>query len=249
MRDYVARVRRGEDIDRPTAAIAAERDRITGEYRDAAADDEARAAFDDKLGLVAARCSRTSRTTTSTSSTGRMRVFWRKIRELASVLADAGFWAEADDMFYAAPRRGPRRALRLRQRLGDRRRADRPGLLAARRSNAASAIVDALETQAPPPALNEPPAVDHRAVHDHALRHHHRAGPALAAGADATATSLTRHGRLARHRRGRRRASSTDADRARRGPGGRDPRRRASPRRAGGRSSARSARRSPTSAA
>ena len=33
LRDYVRRVQAGEDIDRPTAAIAAERDRITGEYR------------------------------------------------------------------------------------------------------------------------------------------------------------------------------------------------------------------------
>ena len=45
-------------------------------------------------------------------------VFWRQIRELGQVLADAGFWADADDIFYAAPRRAPAGALRLRQRLG-----------------------------------------------------------------------------------------------------------------------------------
>ena len=27
-------------------------------------------------------------------------MFWRKIRELGQVLADAGFWADADDIFY-----------------------------------------------------------------------------------------------------------------------------------------------------
>jgi pyruvate,water dikinase len=51
VRDYVARLQEGHDIERPTEAIGAERDRIAGEYRELLADDDLRAAFDEKLGL------------------------------------------------------------------------------------------------------------------------------------------------------------------------------------------------------
>src|SRR5204863_119444 len=51
VRDYAKRVRAGEEIERPTAAIQAERDRVTEEYRALLSDDAARAAFDEKLGL------------------------------------------------------------------------------------------------------------------------------------------------------------------------------------------------------
>ena len=66
-------------------------------------------------------CSRTSRTTTSTSSTGRCRSSGAGSASSAQVLADAGFWADADDIFYV--RRDELHAgdLRLRQRLGGRR--------------------------------------------------------------------------------------------------------------------------------
>ena len=92
--------RAGEDIDRPTEAIARRaRPHHRGVPR-ALLDDEARGRVRREARALAARCSPTSRTTTSTSSTGRCSVFWRKIRELGQVLADAGFWPSADDIFY-----------------------------------------------------------------------------------------------------------------------------------------------------
>ena len=57
-------------------------------------------------------------------------LFWRHIRKLGQVLADAGFWAEADDIFYLRRDEVPHGALRLRQRLGRRRRHDGPVPLA-----------------------------------------------------------------------------------------------------------------------
>src|SRR3954471_21117636 len=44
LRDYVARVRAGESLERPTEEVAAERDRVTAEYRELLPDDETRAA-------------------------------------------------------------------------------------------------------------------------------------------------------------------------------------------------------------
>jgi len=51
IRDYVGRLQAGEEIERPTEQIRAERERITAEYRELLPDDEARAVFDEKLGL------------------------------------------------------------------------------------------------------------------------------------------------------------------------------------------------------
>src|ERR671936_2564445 len=48
---YIERLQAGEEIARPLAAVSAERDRITAEYRELIDDDAARAAFDQALGL------------------------------------------------------------------------------------------------------------------------------------------------------------------------------------------------------
>ena len=52
IRDYVARLQAGDEIERPTEQIRSERDRITTEYRELLPDDETRAVFDEKLGPV-----------------------------------------------------------------------------------------------------------------------------------------------------------------------------------------------------
>src|SRR5215469_5562340 len=49
---YIAKVRRGEQLERPAEAIAAERDRIVGGYSELLGSDEDRAAFQAKLGLA-----------------------------------------------------------------------------------------------------------------------------------------------------------------------------------------------------
>ena len=73
IRDYAARVRRGEDLARPLKRLHAERDRITSEYAALMPTDADRAAFHEKLRLAPRWSSPTWRTTTSTSSTGRTR--------------------------------------------------------------------------------------------------------------------------------------------------------------------------------
>jgi pyruvate, water dikinase len=52
IKDYIKRIKKGDTIERPMAAIAAERERITEEYTDAIGSDEAKAAFQGKLGLA-----------------------------------------------------------------------------------------------------------------------------------------------------------------------------------------------------
>ena len=66
---YIERLEAGEDISRPDAAILAERERITGEYRALLPEENAQA-FDEQPGARAHRLPATSRTTTSTSTTG-----------------------------------------------------------------------------------------------------------------------------------------------------------------------------------
>lgn len=156
IRNYVARVRKGENIDRPTAALIAERDRITGEYGELL-DAETRAVFEGKLGLARVVFPYVENHNFYIEHWF-MSVFWRKMRELSRVLRDVGFWADSDDMFYLS-RNEVREVLfdysmswaagvdsMGRKVLGDK--------IAARRK-----IVDALYTMPPQPALNEPPEV------------------------------------------------------------------------------------------
>ena len=106
LRDYVRRVKAGEDIDRPTAAIAAERDRITTEYRALLADDELRAAFDEKLGLSRLVFPYVENHNFYVEHWA-LSVFWRKIRALGQILADAGFWPDGGRHLLRSPRRAP----------------------------------------------------------------------------------------------------------------------------------------------
>jgi pyruvate,water dikinase len=98
LRDYIGRVKKGESIERPTAAIAAERDRITAEYA-AILGADTRPVFDQKLGLA--------RTVFPYVENHNfyvehwfMGVFWRKMRELSLLFMKVGFWNEPDGMFY-----------------------------------------------------------------------------------------------------------------------------------------------------
>ena len=52
LRTYIAKVQRGETLERPMQAVIAERDRIVDEYTDLIDDDEDRATFGAKLGLA-----------------------------------------------------------------------------------------------------------------------------------------------------------------------------------------------------
>jgi pyruvate, water dikinase len=98
VREYVSQLRAGRDIARPTEAIRAERDRITGEYRALLPSDEARAAFDSKLGLSRLVFPYVENHNFYIEHWS-LSLFWRRVRELGAVLAGAGFWDEAEDIF------------------------------------------------------------------------------------------------------------------------------------------------------
>ena len=155
IKDYIRRALDGHDIMRPVAELVAERDRITQEYRDLL-DGEALAAFDAKRGLAATAYPYVENHNFYIEH-WTMGVFWRKVRELGAVFAQAGFWQAPEDMLYLT--RGE-----VRDALFDYVTAWAvggeptgphywPAEIERRRR-----IVDALSTQRPQPALNTPPA-------------------------------------------------------------------------------------------
>lgn len=157
IQDYTRRLVKGENIERPTEAIAAERDRITREYRDSLPGGEAQGAFDGKLGLARVVFPYVENHNFYIEHWS-MGVFWRKMRELSNVLKEAGFWKETGDMFYF-------RREEILQILFDYSNAWAVGVPSigpdylpneiARRKK----IIDALSTVAPKPAFNQPPEV------------------------------------------------------------------------------------------
>jgi pyruvate, water dikinase len=156
IRDYVARVENGEDIERPTAKVASERERITGEYAELL-DADARTAFEGKLGLARTVFPYVENHNFYIEHWS-MGVFWRKMREFSLMLHKEGFWEHPEDMFYLSRQE-------VRDALFDYCNAwgvgtdpigpkHWPAEIAKRR-----AIMSALATQPPQPALNEPPAI------------------------------------------------------------------------------------------
>ncbi|MEZ5003055.1 MAG: PEP-utilizing enzyme [Chitinophagales bacterium] len=157
LKDYIVRLQNGETIERPTEAIAAERERITSEYRDLIFDEEAKAAFEGKLGLARVVFPYVEDHNFYIEHWS-MGVFWRKMRQLATVLKDAGFWKDRDDMFYL-------KRNEISEVLFDYGNAWAVGVtpigphylpeLIARRKQ----MVEKLNAVAPEPAFNKPPEV------------------------------------------------------------------------------------------
>jgi len=152
--DYIRRLGEGQEIMRPVAELAAERDRIAEEYRDLL-DEDTRESFDAKLGLA-----RTAYPYVENHNFyiehWTMGVFWRKVRELSRMLHEEGFWPEQDDLLYL--KRGE-----VREALFDLATAWAvgaeptgphywPAEIERRRG-----IIDALKSRRPEPALNTPP--------------------------------------------------------------------------------------------
>ncbi|WP_314037346.1 PEP-utilizing enzyme [Dietzia sp. CH92] len=152
--DYIRRVDEGQEIMRPVEELMAEKERVVAEYRDLL-DDEAREQFDAKRGLAATAYPYVENHNFYIEH-WTMGVFWRKVRELSAVFVEAGFWHDVGDLLYlnrnevrdaifdlvtgwavGAPGAGP---------------TYWPTEIERRR-----AIIDALSTQRPQPALNTPP--------------------------------------------------------------------------------------------
>jgi pyruvate,water dikinase len=154
---YVAKLGRGESLARPVEAVETERDRIVAEYTELIDDDEARATFEGKLGLARVVFPYVENHNFYVEHWGMSQV-WSKMRQLGQILADQGFWANADDVFLlrrnevpdaifdyfhgwavGVPARGPKywgREIPRRQ-----------------------TIMQALRTWSAPPALGVPPEV------------------------------------------------------------------------------------------
>ena len=158
LRDYIAKVQRGEDLERPMEAVIAERDRIVAEYADLIDSDEDRATFQAKLGLARTVFPYVENHNFYVEHWAHS-VIWRKMRDLGRVLVAAEFFADADDVFLLSPARGVRGAVRPTTTAGRsaRRRAGRStGRGRWRRRNG---IMNALRQWSPPPALGVPPEV------------------------------------------------------------------------------------------
>ncbi len=153
--DYVARAAKGERLHRPKDELIAERDRITEGYADAL-DGEAKETFMGKLGLARVVYPYVEDHNFYIEH-WTMGVFWRKVRQLGQLLADQGFWANADDILYLSRDE-------VRPAMFDYANAWAVGTEpigptywpteVARRTK----IINALATQRPAPAFNEPPA-------------------------------------------------------------------------------------------
>jgi pyruvate,water dikinase len=155
IKDYVRRVEAGQDIMRPVAELTAEKERIIAEYRELLAPD-VQAQFDAKLGLAATAYPYVENHNFYIEH-WTMGVFWRKVRALARVFADAGFWADPADMLYLN-RNEVRDAifdLVTGWAVGAESTGPHywPAEIERRRG-----IIDALSTNRPQPALNTPPA-------------------------------------------------------------------------------------------
>jgi pyruvate,water dikinase len=156
VRDYIARLEAGQVIDRPTAEIAAERDRITAEYGELL-NPEVRPVFEAKLGLARTVFPYVENHNFYIEHWS-MGVFWRKMRELGALLSGQNFWAEPADIFYLNRQE-------VRDALFDYGNAWGVGTSPIGRHfwpaeiESRKRIMAALATQPPQPALNEPPAV------------------------------------------------------------------------------------------
>ncbi|MEE8600660.1 PEP-utilizing enzyme [Euzebya tangerina] len=155
--DYITKLQAGEDISRPMEAIRAERDRIVEEYSEFLASDEDREAFQGKLGLARTVFPYVENHNFYIEHWS-MSVFWKKSRELGSMLVKEGFFVEPDDIYFV-------RREEMDTLLFDLYTAwavganpagphHWPPIIAKRRK-----IVDALEASKQPNALGPPPAV------------------------------------------------------------------------------------------
>ena len=99
MRIYIEKLRKGENIERPTASSSKERDRLITEYRALLKTDEDRQTYDQLLG--------TAKTVFPYVENHLFYVehwfhslFWNKIREVARILVEYKFINDVEDVWY-----------------------------------------------------------------------------------------------------------------------------------------------------
>lgn len=95
---YVGLLDAGEDIDRPVERLRAEREEIASEYRSLLSGDEAKK-FDEALALSRAVFPYIEEHNIYVEHWSHS-VFWEKVRDLAHVFVEAGFFQEPGDLYY-----------------------------------------------------------------------------------------------------------------------------------------------------
>ena len=154
---YVAKVRRGESLERPIEAVEAERDRIVAEYSELIENDEDRATFEGKLGLARTVFPYVENHNFYVEHWGHS-IIWRKMRELGGIFAKEGFWGASDDIFLLGRNEVPVALFDMYHgwAVGVPSRGPKywPAEIARRHG-----IMDALRQWSPPPALGVPPEV------------------------------------------------------------------------------------------
>jgi pyruvate,water dikinase len=98
MKTYTEKLERGEGIDRPLAALQAERERLAIEYRALLNTDEDRASFDQLLGLARLVFPYVENHNILIDHQG-LAIFWSKVRSFGEVFAHHGFFEDAEDIF------------------------------------------------------------------------------------------------------------------------------------------------------
>jgi pyruvate, water dikinase len=156
VRNYITQVKKGMKIERPTAEVAAERERITKEYAELLAKD-AQPVFEQKLGLARTVFPYVENHNFYIEHWS-LGVFWRKMRELSRLFMNAGFWSDPEGLFFLNRNEA-------REALFDYCSAWAVGVDAVgprywpQRIEQRKKVMAALATQKPQPALNEPPDV------------------------------------------------------------------------------------------
>jgi pyruvate,water dikinase len=154
VREYVRRLEAGESIDRPTAQVLRERDRITGEYRELLAEAD-RSTFDATLELARLVFVYIEEHVLYIEH-WMWAEFWGKSKELGRALAEMGEFDDPEDMFFLR-RYEVAEAIYdcvVGWSVGSRSRgADYWRPIVTRRRE----IYEALRAWEPPPALGPPP--------------------------------------------------------------------------------------------
>ena len=99
IRNYIAKVKAGEDIHRPLEELRAERDRVVAEYEALLQTDEDKEAFRQKLGLARTVFPYVENHNFYVEHWSHSVVF-RKMRELGNVFVKEGFLESVDEVFY-----------------------------------------------------------------------------------------------------------------------------------------------------
>jgi pyruvate,water dikinase len=98
VKEYIRRLRTGEDLDRPTGKVLAERDRITAEYRELLPGDD-QPVFDQLVGLAQTVFAYIEEHVLYIEH-WMWATFWAKSKELAMALAAMGAFDDPEDMFF-----------------------------------------------------------------------------------------------------------------------------------------------------